>query len=147
MTAETIEGEVRTLAERLLAHSVDHGDCRVWNAARNDSGYGVISVNDRIQRAHRMSYETFVGPIPDGLQLDHLCRNRACIRPAHLEAVSAAENTRRGASATKTHCKSGHEYTPENTYLRPRRASGGRRDCRVCRRDRYARLASAGGAA
>lgn len=135
------------LAERLLANSVDKGDCRVWTAALNDSGYGVMSVHDRTQRAHRLSYESFVGPIPAGLQLDHLCRNRACIKPEHLEAVPTAENTRRGASATKTHCKNGHEYTPENTYLRPRRDSGGRRDCRTCRRDRYARFASAAGAA
>jgi hypothetical protein len=77
--------------------------------------------------AHRVSYELFKGPIPDGLQIDHLCRTTACVNPAHLEAVTQLENARR-ASAEITHCKNGHEYTLETTY----RDRHGWRSCRVC---------------
>lgn len=81
--------------------------------------------------AHRMAYEELVGPIADGLQIDHLCRVRCCVNPAHLEPVTQAENIRRGVSPTaanrrKTHCKHGHEFTTENTRLVP--------EGRICRR-------------
>lgn len=78
-------------------------------------------------------YEAFVGPIPDGLQIDHLCRVRHCVNPAHLEPVTIAENVRRGAAA-QTHCKYGHEYTPENTVIHH-----GGRECRTCNRIRSRR--------
>lgn len=112
------------------------GDCWVWTAARYHDGYGQF---DRF-RAHRWAYERLVGPIPDGLQLDHLCRNRACVNPDHLEPVTNDENMARSPihNRAKTHCKRGHAFTPENTYLLPR--DGGRK-CRACARtsDRQSR--------
>jgi HNH endonuclease len=108
--------------------------CWEWQRARQGDGYGHISVAKRLVRAHRLSYEIFRGPIPDGLTLDHLCRNRACVNPHHLEPVTCRENILRGESpfalrARKTHCPLGHEYTPANTYVSKR----GGRDCRLCR--------------
>ena len=78
--------------------------------------------------AHRVAYELQVGPIPVGLQLDHLCRVRSCVNPAHLEPVTSAENTRRGLRAMKTHCPQGHPYAGENLLIRPT----GQRRCRTC---------------
>ena len=82
-------------------------------------------------RAHRVAYGYLVGDIADGLTLDHLCRNRRCINPAHLEPVSAAENTRRGIrwQLAKTHCPQGHPYAGENLITYP---DGSRRACRAC---------------
>jgi hypothetical protein len=86
--------------------------------------------------AHRVAYELVIGQIPAGLELDHLCRNVVCVNPAHLEPVTRAENMRR-RSAAQTHCKHGHEFTPENTYYY---WHGGRhRACRACGRATVAR--------
>jgi hypothetical protein len=82
---------------------------------------------------HRLTYELFTGlPIPEGLQIDHLCRNRACVKPTHLEPVTMQENLNRGESRNvyRTHCRNGHEFTEENTYIHP---TGGSRTCRTCR--------------
>lgn len=120
--------------------------CWVWIGHLNDAGYGTLRWwNKPMQRAHRVAYIELVGEIPDGLQLDHLCRNRACCNPAHLEPVTQRENVLRGEgpsarAAVATHCTSGHEYTEANTYVR----SSGKRDCRQCNRDRAARLWRAG---
>lgn len=110
-------------------------DCWNWPARVDRDGYGRVMWNGRSCLAHRVAYEVMSGPIPDGLQLDHLCRNRACVNPAHLEPVTQAENAARGVYARQTHCVAGHEYTPENTYLRP----NGNRDCRACIRERSRR--------
>lgn len=80
--------------------------------------------------AHRVAYRHWVGPIPPGLELDHLCRVRRCCNPEHLEAVTRAVNERR-ALAIRTHCPAGHPFTPENVRYTPR----GHRQCRVCARN------------
>lgn len=85
-----------TLKERLLAGSaVDESGCQIWQGAPGLNGYGRLSIDGRLTLAHRASYEAFVGPIPSGLTIDHLCRVRMCINPEHLEPVTRAENTRR----------------------------------------------------
>jgi hypothetical protein len=104
-------------------------ECWVWPGARNRLGYGAAKHEGKSYRAHRLVYQLRVGPIPDGLVLDHLCRNRACVNPAHLEPVTNAENLRR-AVERRTHCKQGHEFTPENTY----HGKDGR-SCRICGRE------------
>jgi len=118
-------------------------DCWLWTAGAISTGYGFFSpfVGKRIL-AHRWSYEQLVGPIPEGLVIDHLCRVRRCVNPAHLEPVTDAENRRRGASyglqnGMRTTCIHGHEFTPENTYYSPSRE--GHRQCRECRRVRQLR--------
>ncbi len=103
--------------------------CWEWTGTRQTNGYGAFGVDGQTLRAHRWAYEHFVGPIPVGLQIDHLCRNRACVNPDHLEPVTSGENTRR---AMRTHCVNGHEFTPDNTYV----PADGKRYCRECRRRR-----------
>lgn len=97
------------------------------------NGYGVAWVDGVKARVHRAAYEVLVGPIPDGLVLDHICRNRACYNPAHLEPVTTSENLRRSplmgrAKLSKTHCPAGHPYSGENLYTNPK----GARICRAC---------------
>jgi hypothetical protein len=128
--------------------------CWVWTASKCSAGYGrfVPVFYQSPQLAHRYAYELLVGPIPEGLQIDHLCRNPSCVNPTHLEPVTQLENVRRGDAGknqtSKTHCPRGHEYTEENVYRVPSRPNG--RQCRACRRERnridqkerYARLKS-----
>jgi len=105
--------------------------CWEWTRSINVDGYGDIRAGGGQHRryAHRFAYELLVGPIPDGLELDHLCRNRCCCNPAHLEPVTHAENMRRGSYGSRTHCIRGHEFTPENTYVQPKT---GHRYCKAC---------------
>lgn len=110
----------------------DLGPCWIYPAV-DHWGYAKFKIGKRDYKVHRLSYERFVGPIPKGLVIDHLCRIHACCNPKHLEAVTHRENDLRGfgasgVNARKTHCIRGHEFTPENTYVN---ASGGR-TCRTC---------------
>lgn len=110
--------------------------CWLWIAYLNAKGYGVASVAGTARLAHRIAYELTVGAVPEGLQLDHLCRTRRCVRPDHLEPVTNKENQRRGATGILlTHCRHGHPYVPENVYTSPK----GIRRCRQCHRDSYHR--------
>lgn len=134
---------VKPLRERLwLRIEVDpETGCWVWQGAKNATGYGRVAMptgkqGGRTDLVHRVTYEEYVGPIPDGLVIDHLCRRPACCNPQHLEPVTQRENLLRGETsqarnAAKTHCKFGHEFTPENTRLVAR----GRR-CIACERRR-----------
>lgn len=126
-----------TLEERFWA-KVDKTDaCWLWTAAKDPRGYGYFKVGGKLLRAHRVAYEFLVGPIPCGLTIDHLCCVKSCVRPDHLEPVTGAENQRR-AAVLRTHCKHGHEFTPENTHLRH-----GARICVQCQRVYRARYRNA----
>lgn len=127
--------------------------CWEWTASKWTAGYGRFFVGGRRVAAHRVSYEIHVGPIPEGLQLDHLCRNHGCVNPYHLEPVTPGENQRRGYLAgrakpgvpkgtviggalkhlNKTHCPYGHPYDGDNLYVDPKR---GHRHCKTCRKMR-----------
>lgn len=109
------------------------GCCFIWLAHIHIGGYGIFW-SDRHHYAHRFAYETYVGTVPEGLELDHLCRNKICVNPTHLEPVPHRLNVMRSDGITAkyaraTHCKHGHEFTPENTYIPP----SGQRCCRTCR--------------
>ena len=111
--------------------------CWIWGGAlsgKNGNQYGNVRFNGKSRRVHRVVYELLVGPIPDGLDLDHLCRMGVCSNPQHLEAVTTKINVARGIgnpNQYKTHCKRGHAFTPENTYTFRRM-----RHCRACNRTR-----------
>lgn len=108
--------------------------CWPWTGGFQGTGYGVFRIGNRQTTAHRVAYCITHGHEPEGLQVDHLCRNRACCNPTHLEAVTQAENVRRGLKGRMvTSCTNGHVYTPENTG---HHAGTGRRFCRECRRAR-----------
>jgi hypothetical protein len=118
----------------LVEIGVEEADCWLWCGYRMPFGHGRFRVDGRKVLAHRFSYEIHVGPIPEGLTLDHLCRVPFCVNPAHLEPVPHRVNVLRGVApaahnAVKTNCPHGHDYSPENTYI----DSLGRRVCRICR--------------
>lgn len=123
--------------ELFWSHVDKSGDCWLWTAAIANTGYGVTTYERKYALAHRVSYILSRGPIPEGLQLDHLCRVRACVNPAHLEPVTIRENLMRGhtlaaENAAKTHCKRGHEFNEANTYVQ---SDGKNRGCRACMKE------------
>ncbi len=106
--------------------------CWLWIGSATDRGYGQFWFNGKPIMAHRAAYEIAKGPIPKDLVIDHLCRVHRCVNPDHLEVVTRGENVLRGIgpgaiNKTKTHCKRGHEFTVENTYIYK-----GTRNCRSC---------------
>lgn len=125
--------------ERLFPMVTADGDCWRFTGALNSGGYGVIGRGGRgagNALVHRLTYEFFIGDIPEGLDIDHLCRNRWCCNPWHLDPVTRIVNVARGLRATgygpreRTHCAQGHDFTPDNTWTRP----NGARRCKACER-------------
>lgn len=126
-----------TLGERFWSKvdKVVESPCWLWTSALGRGGYPLfwMGENRRAARAHRLAYEDMVGPIPAGLTLDHLCRVRHCVNPAHLEPCTAGENAKRSPNAPynvwgrATHCRRGHEFTAATTAIHH-----GRRECRAC---------------
>jgi len=122
-------------------HRPELGPCWVWIGPLNENGYANLRDDDwRTVKAHRISFREHKGEIPEGYEIDHLCRNRACSNPDHLEAVTHMENVQRSTirqyHASITHCPRGHEYTKENTKL-DKRGPYLLRGCLACKRQRY----------
>lgn len=103
--------------------------CWQWVASKNRDGYGKLALEGGWVLAYKWFFEGINGAVPTGFELDHTCRNRACVNPAHLEQVSHEENMRRGKWAQRTHCKNGHALTGDNVHMRPNRRG---RICRSC---------------
>lgn len=131
--------------ERVLNRIVisEHG-CWIFQGCRLKSGYGRTSWNGRLWLTHRVTYSILVGEIPDHLEIDHICKNKPCCNPEHLEPVTRSENLRRGTQwyhvlereCSKTFCPRGHPYNATNTYF----TTEGHRQCRACKRialDKY----------
>jgi len=123
----------RTYNQNTTQYLIDlETGCWVWQRSRTKAGYGQVPADGKMLYSHRVYYGDYVGPIPDGLVLDHLCKNPACCNPDHLEPVTQAENMRR---SRRSSCSHGHEMTGDNVYVAP----GGTRQCRECRRARARR--------
>lgn len=126
---------------------IEEDKCHLWVGNKRPNGYGRFTVGKKGCLAHRWAFERFRGPIPEGMQLDHLCRNRLCVNPDHLEPVTLKENIGRGLTGTnpnswqfrpQPNCPNGHEYTIENTvYLWKRDRI--HRICRTCRKANWTR--------
>jgi len=129
----------RTPEKRFWAKVEKTETCWLWTAGRDRYGYGQFWFAGRHVGAHGFAYQLLVGPVPDGLQIDHCCRVRHCVNPAHLEPVTCRENLMRGDTpaarhVAKTHCPQGHPLVPGN--LVPFQLRRGHRECLTCRRER-----------
>lgn len=130
------------LRERILAKvAVDSRGCWRWQGFLNNKGYGQVRGQSGTQMVHVATYEEWIGPIPDGLTVDHLCRVRDCCNPKHLEPVTHQVNLLRGDTVTarhaaKTHCPQGHPYSGVNLIIRQRAPGRTGRECRACRDQR-----------
>lgn len=129
-------GALQTYENLLSRTTVTDNGCWEWQGFRDKDGYGISSFKHRPARAHRLAWQFARGPIPDGLVIDHLCRNKACCNPDHLEPVTVRENTIRGdtilaRNLAKTHCDKGHPLDGDNLYADRR----GWRGCRACRKE------------
>jgi hypothetical protein len=134
----------KTLAERFWSKVLVTPTCWLWTANRTPTGYGLFSMprpDGRLTStgAHRAAYRLLVGPIPGELEIDHLCKVRRCVNPAHLEPVTRRENLRRRETETKTHCIRGHPLFGDNLYVRPGNST---RCCRECQRIRNRQAAA-----
>jgi hypothetical protein len=122
------------MRQRFVLYIEQAGECWRWTGTLDTDGYARFCFDYRQYKAHRLAYEWSHGRIPRALVPDHLCRNRWCVNPAHIEAVTKRINVLRGKTVTaenynKTSCKHGHPFTPENTYT-----NNGHRGCKECRR-------------
>ena len=134
--------EPSEVKERILSRVSDWKECWVYNGAKR-KGYGLIRVNGTQQTVHCVLYEIMSAPIPTGYVLDHLCKNKGCVNPAHLQPVTSRENTMRGNGPTalrakQTHCKNGHELSGDNLIAR----KDARRVCKTCNRERMRKEAA-----
>lgn len=124
--------------ERLLSEVITTSDdCWEVQRMRNNAGYSRVQIGGgggSYVQGHRLSYERNVGPIPDGMVVDHVCRNRTCINPDHLQLLTMPQNSGRNAWSLKTHCPQGHPYDEQNTYWYP--GEGRHRQCRACGREK-----------
>lgn len=121
------------LIDRFNSKIIKTGNCWEWISLKSTNNYGIFRLNNKNYSSHRLSYELYKGKIPEGLVIDHLCKNTLCVNPDHLEAVTQKINLYRGNTVTlnhskKTHCPQGHEYSGKNLYLYE-----GSRYCKTCR--------------
>lgn len=141
MTRLVLPPELTGPEGRFWAKVEPRGECWIWTGSLNvRSGYPYVKYQGKVRPAYRVSYELLVGPIPPGLDIDHLCRTPACVNPEHLEAVTHRENVARsrhpvGVALRTNRCVNGHEFTPENTRIR----RNGSRTCIECSRERTRR--------
>lgn len=129
-----------TILDRFWKKVQKTESCWLWTGMKSEKGYGLLHVNGKVKRAHQVAYIGITGTkIPEGMQLDHLCRNPACVNPSHLEPVTSRENTIRGIAARvaahgprkrKEFCKYGHPMSGENLYVRP----DGQNACKTCQK-------------
>lgn len=140
-----IRGDRDGLLEYLASRVLVGDGCWEWQGGKTTEGYGQVMGLDRKRvYAHRLMYELMVNDIPEGLHIDHLCKNTSCVRPAHLEPVLPAENLRRSTAiegwkrrcAELEACKNGHPWTPETTYV----TKANKRACRICARASWKRM-------
>jgi hypothetical protein len=131
----TVMMMMRIKDEKFWAKVTKTDKCWLWIGCKTHNGYGQMRRNNKGILVHRYSYIMTKGDIPEGLVIDHLCRVRNCVNPDHLEAVTNAENLRRGIPGNKTHCLKGHEYNENNTAF-----YSGYKYCKTCNREKSRRI-------